>query len=53
MKQLQDLVLEFENAFALDESELGCAWDIVHTIDTADQQPIRQSLRHVPFALHE
>ena len=44
-------MLEFKDVCAWDESELGCTQDIVHTIDTADQQAIRQPSRHVPFAL--
>lgn len=50
-EQLQNLVLEFEEAFALDETELGCAQDVTHTIDTADHKPVRQMPRLVPFAL--
>ena len=46
-------MLEFEDAFALEESELGCTPDIVHMIDTADQQPFREPPRHVPVVTLE
>lgn len=45
-------MLAFEDTFALNENELGCGQDVVHTIDTADYQPIQQPARRVPFALH-
>ena len=50
-KQLQELVLAFEDTFATDEDELGRAQDVAHTIDTGDHQPIRQPPRRVPFTL--
>ena len=50
-EQLKELVLAFEDTFAMDENELGCAQDVAQTIDTGDHQPIRQPPRHVPFAL--
>ena len=50
-EQLKELVLAFEDTFAIDENELGCAQDVAHTIDTGDHQPIRQPQRRVPFAL--
>ena len=33
-EQLKELVLVFEDTFAVDENELGCAQDVAHTIDT-------------------
>ena len=50
-KQLQELLLAFEDTFAMDENELGCAHNVAHTIDTGDHQPIRQLPRRVPFTL--
>ena len=50
-KQLQELILAFEDTFAMDENELGCAQDVANTIDTGDHQPIQQPPRRVPFAL--
>ena len=49
--QLQSLVLEYEDVFAVDDSELGRAQDVTHSIDTGDQHPIRQHPRRIPFAL--
>ena len=47
-KQLQELVSAFEDTFAMDENELGCAQDVAHTIHTGDHQPIRQTEDMVP-----
>ena len=50
-KQLKELVLEFSDVFALDETELGSTDCISHVIDTGESQPIRQPPRRKPFAL--
>ena len=50
-EQLKELVLAFEDTFAMDENELGCAQDVAYTIDTGDHQPIRQPTRRVRIAL--
>ena len=33
-EQPKELVSAFEDTFAMDENELGCAQDVAHTIDT-------------------
>ena len=50
-EELQALVARYTDVFALDPTELGCAQDVVHTIDTSDHEPIKQHPRRVPFAL--
>ena len=40
------------DVFALDSSELGSTDLVMHSIDTGDTPPIKQSVRRVPFALH-
>jgi len=49
--QLSDLVEEFADVFALDETELGSTDWATHSIDTGDQHPVRQPPRRIPFAL--
>ena len=41
-KKLQDLIHEFSDVFALDDSELGCTDIVHHIIDTGDHPPIKQ-----------
>ena len=50
-EELQALVARYADVFAWDPTELGCAQDVVHTIDTSDHEPIKQHPRIVPFAL--
>ena len=50
-EKLQALVERYADVFALDHTELGCAQDVVHIIDTSDHEPIKQHPRRVPFAL--
>ena len=45
------LVLQYEDIFALDDSELGLAEGVSHVIDTGGEKPIKQYPRHVPFSL--
>ena len=49
--QIEDLVLEFADVFALEATELGSTGLVTHTIDTGDSTPIKQQARRVPFAL--
>ena len=51
--QLQSLVVQFEDVFAVEDSELGRAHDVTHTINTEDNPPIKQRPRRVPFALRD
>ena len=51
LKCLQDFLIQHEDVFALDSSELGSTDIVTHSIDTGDQSPIRQPVRRTPFAL--
>ena len=51
LKCLQDFLIQHEDVFALDSSELGSTDIVTHSIDTGDQPPIRQPVRQTPFAL--
>ena len=51
VKQLNDLIIEFSDIFALDQSELSSIDVITHAIDTGDSAPIKQHPRRIPFAL--
>ena len=50
-EQLCALVDKFTLVFALDNSELGRATEVTHSITTTCQQPCRQPPRRVPFSL--
>ena len=50
-KDLQVMLEEFHNIFALDSTELGCTKLVQHAIDTGDHPPIRQLPHRTPFAL--
>ena len=52
-EQLQNLVLEFADIFALDESELSSTDLVTHVIDTGDTVPVKQHPRRIPFALRD
>ena len=52
-ERLIKLIMSYHDIFALDESELGCANDVTHSIDTGTAKPIKQYPRRVPFALKE
>ena len=49
--QLVSLRTSYTDAFALDPSELGSIRLVTHAIDTGDHRPIKQPVRHSPFAL--
>uniref|UniRef100_A0A914VFU8 CCHC-type domain-containing protein n=1 Tax=Plectus sambesii TaxID=2011161 RepID=A0A914VFU8_9BILA len=53
IQELRALIVEFENAFAIDDNELGQTHMAVHTIDMGSAKPIKQPLRSCPFALRE
>ena len=53
LKQLESLILSFDDVFAVDSSELGSTDVISHSINTGDSLPIRQPARRTPFALRE
>lgn len=39
-EKLKELIMDFSDVFALDDTELGCTKLIEHTIDTGDHAPI-------------
>ena len=49
--QLLELVDDYSDIFALDQSELGHTEIVTHTIDTGDHPPVHQPARQIPFAL--
>ena len=51
--QLNALISEFSDVFALDESELGCTSILQHRIDTADHSPIKQQPYRIPMVRRE
>ena len=50
-EKLLDLILQYQDIFALDDSELGCAEGVSHVIDTGGEKPVKQYPRRVPFSL--
>ena len=50
-ERLKVFILQHEDVFALDNSELGTTDLVTHTIDTGNRHPIRQPIRPTPFAL--
>ena len=51
VKCLQDFIVQHEDVFALDNSELGITDLVTYSIDTGDQPPIRQPVRRTLFTL--
>lgn len=51
--QLSQVVEAFEDIFALDQSDLGSTDLVTHSINTADNPPLRQPPRRIPFALRQ
>jgi len=49
--QLLELVDDYSDIFALDQSELGHTEIVTHTIDTGDHPPVHQPARRIPLAL--
>ena len=44
-KEIDELVVEYQDVFALDSRELGSTDLAMHVIDTGDSQPIKQAAR--------
>ena len=49
--ELAQLVLRYQDVFALDETELGTTGVVKHEINTGNTQPIKQYVRRMPHAL--
>ena len=52
-QQLRTLITEFADVFAFEDSELGCAIAIKHTIDTGGHPPIKQQPYRSPVIYRE
>ena len=52
-QQVEHLVLNYADVFALNSSELGSTDMVTHSIDTGVSPPIKQSARRTPFALRQ
>ena len=51
VEHLQEFLIQYDDVFALDSSELGSTELVTHSIETGDHPPIRQPVRRTPFAL--
>ena len=52
LAKLRSVVSDYQDVFALDDSELGCTSLVQHAIDTGDSEPIRQQPYRTPVARH-
>ena len=50
--QIEDLVLEYADVYAMESSEFGVTDTVTHSINTGDSPPIRQPARRIPSTLH-
>ena len=51
--QLKNLISEFSDVFALDDSELGCTNILQHSVNTRDHPPIKQQPYRTPVVRRE
>ena len=49
LDRVKEVILEFEDVFALSDGELGCTGVMKHRIDTGDHPPVKQYPRRTPF----
>ena len=52
-KQVEQLVEDYQDVFALSPLELGSTSETSHSIDTGSQPPIKQAARRIPFVLRQ
>ena len=52
-KQLESMLLEHNNVFALDDQELGETDMVTHSIDTGSAKPVQTLPRRLPYALRK
>ena len=52
-EQLRNLIREFSDVFALDDSELGCTDVLCHSVDTGNHLPIKQQPYRTPVVTFE
>ena len=50
-RQLEKLLVEYDDIFALQDSELSCTDVIKHKIDTLDNDPVKTPQYRLPFSL--
>ena len=53
VKEIEKVLLDADDVFALDESELGQTSLVTHSINTGDHPPIKQQPRRTPFCHKE
>ena len=49
-QELEEFLLSSEQAFSLDEDDLGRTFLVHHKVDTGDSPPIKQAPRRIPFS---
>ena len=52
-EQLYNLLIQYEDVFATDKSDLGRTAGVTHSIDTGSSKPIRQPVRRLPLSKRE
>ena len=52
-ERILDLVLKYQEIFALPNGELGHTTLVQHTLDTGDSRPIKQPPRRMPLPQRE
>ena len=52
-RQVEQLVEDYQDVFALDPLKLGSTSVTSHSIDTGSQPPIKQAARRIPFVLRQ
>ena len=52
-EKILECALEFHSVFSLHDMEKGSVKGVEHTIDTGDNNPIKEAVRRVPLALRE
>ena len=52
-EQLYNLLMQYEDVFATDKSDLGRTSGVTHSIDTGSSKPIRQPVRRLPLSKQE
>ena len=52
-RETTKILTEYQSAFSVDDTDLGCFSAIKHSIDTQDAKPIRQRMRRTPLGFQE
>ena len=48
-EQVKSLLIEFQDIFAKNDTDLGCFTAIKHKIETGDEEPVKHKLRRTPL----